>query len=179
MGIKPKKSDLMRRLFNFNQRLNLEVKTDKIMKQEEQAIVELLAKYANVFGVDENRTWDVQVVPPYYMEPAMMIDRDRGIIPLPTHAEVVSLFKIGVDKLIEANFARTESPAITAKLLSQTTGIAHALNIRYRQDGSEMQRFGTTYILNKQNDQWKIAVITVHDYDPKLASQYKTKMEKK
>ncbi|MDY7016420.1 MAG: hypothetical protein SVX43_23045 [Cyanobacteriota bacterium] len=149
------------------------------MKSEEQAIVEMLAEYATIFGVDETRTWDVRVVLPYYAEPAMMIDRDRGVIPLPSHAEVTSLFQIGVDKLIDANFARTESPAITAKLLSETIGIAHALNIRYRQDGSEMQRFGTTYSLNKQDERWKIVAITVHDYDPALASLYETKLEKK
>lgn len=147
--------------------------------QEEQTIVKLLAEYAATFDVDDTKTWDAQAVAAYYTEPAMMVNPEGKVIPFPSHAEVMSLFKAGVEQLRKANFARTESPAITAKLLSQTTGIAHTLNIRYQQDGSEMQRFGTTYILNKQNDQWKIAVITVHEYDPKLASQYKTKMEKK
>ncbi|MDY6784868.1 MAG: cytochrome P450 [Cyanobacteriota bacterium] len=145
------------------------------MNSEEQVILDLFTQYEKNFVVDETRTWNEQSITPFYAEPAMMVADQHGPIPLPNHGVVSAVYKAIIDPLIPDNFARTESPMITVKQLGKTTAIAHELNIRYRQDGSEMGRFGTTYILGKQNDQWKIMVNAVHGADAELASVHETK----
>jgi hypothetical protein len=48
------------------------------------------------------------------------------------------------------------------KLLGKTAALASGVFIRYKTDGSELATLGGTYLLRKNDNDWKVAVVTVH-----------------
>jgi len=47
--------------------------------------------------------------------------------------------------------------------LSTTTILAGGTAIRYKTDGQELERVGVTYLVQKTDGSWKIAVVVIHD----------------
>jgi SAM domain (Sterile alpha motif) len=48
------------------------------------------------------------------------------------------------------------------KLLGKTVALATGVFTRYKTDGSELATLGGTYLLRKNDSDWKVAVVTVH-----------------
>jgi hypothetical protein len=50
-------------------------------------------------------------------------------------------------------------------MLSATTALARGVALRYKDDGRELERAGVTYLLHRSGEEWKIAVLVLHDPD--------------
>ena len=48
------------------------------------------------------------------------------------------------------------------QVLSATTTFVRGVALRYKLDGQELERVGVTYILQKADNAWKIAVLILH-----------------
>ena len=58
-----------------------------------------------------------------------------------------------------------ELTKLRVKQLSATTTLASGIAVRYKASGQELERVGVTYLLQKADNGWKIAVVVVHDAD--------------
>jgi hypothetical protein len=59
---------------------------------------------------------------------------------------------------VKQGYVKTEWLDFGVKLLGQSYTIAGGSYVRYKADGSELNRSGGTYLLNKVDGAWKIGV---------------------
>ena len=59
---------------------------------------------------------------------------------------------------MKQGYAKTQWIDLGVKLLGQSYGISAGTYVRYKTDGSELNRSGGTYLLNKVDGVWKIGV---------------------
>ena len=57
---------------------------------------------------------------------------------------------------------------MNARLLDETTAIASGVTVRYRSDGSVLERVALTYGLHKTSEGWKIFISATHPADTVL-----------
>jgi len=60
-------------------------------------------------------------------------------------------------------FSRSEITEMKVNQMSERTALVSIRKIRYKTDGSELERLGETYTFLKTGDDWKVAVAVVHD----------------
>ncbi len=81
---------------------------------------------------------------------------------------MVATFTPLMEGLRARGYARSELSTLHVKQLSTTTTLASGIAVRYNADGQELEgleRAGVTYLLQKADSRWKIAVTVVHDTD--------------
>ena len=120
-------------------------------------VLNTFAEYlAASISLDSNR------VAKYYHEPFMFITA-ANVVMLTSQAEVVVFLTPGFLALKEAGYARTDFPQLQAKSLGIGLAIISGLGVRYRTDDTEMASFGITYLWRQVANEWKLAVMTVHE----------------
>jgi hypothetical protein len=67
--------------------------------------------------------------------------------------------------LSSRGFNRSELSLRYGQRLSDTMAVLIGVAIRYKADGSELERVGITYIVRKQNADWEITVLAAYDPD--------------
>jgi hypothetical protein len=80
-----------------------------------------------------------------------------------THALLMTAFAPAVESLRAKGFGRSELSVRDLKSLSATATLVTGVAIRYKVDGTELERVGVTYVLHKTDTGWKIAVLILHD----------------
>jgi hypothetical protein len=65
--------------------------------------------------------------------------------------------------LKQRGYSRGEMPSLSVRRLSNNLAIVNGHVIRYRKDGTELERFGLTYTLRKVGEHWKIIAGILHD----------------
>jgi ketosteroid isomerase-like protein len=123
----------------------------------EVAASRVLDDYYSAFS-----TLDVQTVLPYFQEPALLIG-PGGMFMAPTRAALPTAFTPTMEGLRGRGFARSELSMRDVKSLNVTTTLVAGVAIRYKLDGQELDRAGVTYVLQKGDSGWKIAVLILHD----------------
>lgn len=121
------------------------------------AIIQVLTDYYTAFS-----TLDVHAFLPYFHEPSLLIG-PQGIFPAPTHAILSTIFAPALEGLRARGFGRSELSVQQSKILSETAALVTGVAIRYKTDGQELERVGVTYVLHKNDNGWKIAVLVLHD----------------
>jgi len=101
--------------------------------------------------------------------PCMVIS-PQGVAWASSESEFDRLFRPMMDSLKARGFARSKRVEKYVKLQSNSTATASVLWIRFKKDGSEIERLGATYALYKSNANWKIAMVMVHEPDGVLRS---------
>jgi hypothetical protein len=81
----------------------------------------------------------------------------------PTHNEVSEAFKFIAEGLRSRSYSRSELIVKDIKSLSATSTLVIGVAVRFKTDGSELERVGVTYLLHKSDVEWKIAVTVIHD----------------
>jgi hypothetical protein len=127
-------------------------------------VIQVLTDYYTAFS-----TLDVQLFLPYFHEPSLLVGH-RGIIAAPTHGVLVTAFAPTLKGLRERGFGRSELSVRLSKMLSATAALVTGVAIRYKADGQELERVGTTYVLHQHDAGWKIAVAVLHDADENRAA---------
>jgi ketosteroid isomerase-like protein len=124
---------------------------------EETVVIRVLADYYAAFS-----TLDIQAVLPYFHEPSMLIG-PQGMFAAPTYAVLTTAFTTAMEGLRARGFGRSELSVRNVQSLSATTTLVTGVAVRYKADGQELERVGVTYVLQKVDTHWKIAVLIVHD----------------
>jgi ketosteroid isomerase-like protein len=125
----------------------------------EAAPARVLADYYKAFS-----TLDVQAVLPYFHEPSLLIG-PQAVFSAPTHAVLAAVFAAPMEALRARGFGRSELSVRHVRPLSATAMLVIGVAIRYKQDGSELERVGVTYVLHLTDNHWKIAVLILHNPD--------------
>jgi len=85
-----------------------------------------------------------------------MVQGPNGFATFTTAQEALDWYTKYRDAAVKQGYARTEWIDLGVKLLGRSYAIATGTYVRYKADGSELNRSGGTYLLNKVNGVWKI-----------------------
>jgi len=107
-------------------------------------------------------TLDAQQYLSYFHEPSLLIG-PQGVFAATTRALLMTVFAPAVETLRAKGFGRSELSVRDLKSLSATATLVTGVAIRYKIDGTELERVGVTYVLHKTDSGWKIAVLILHD----------------
>jgi ketosteroid isomerase-like protein len=131
-------------------------------EDDKAAVTRVLTDYYRAFS-----KLDVQAILPYFHEPSLLI-ASEGVAATPTHAALAATFAPVMESLRARGYAGSELTKLRVKRLSATTTLASGIAIRRKAGGQELERVGVTYLLQKADNDWKIAVVVVHDTDKVL-----------
>lgn len=126
------------------------------------AVTRVLGDYYKAFS-----TLDPAAIAPFFHEPSLLVG-PPGVTAAPGGAAVVHIFTPIMEALRARGYGRSELTMLNVKPLSATITWASGVAVRYKVDGSELERAGVTYVLNKSGNNWKIAVLILHDADRTL-----------
>jgi ketosteroid isomerase-like protein len=126
-------------------------------EDDKTVVARVLAEYYSAFS-----TLDMQTFAPYYHEPCFIV-APQGVVAIPTHAALVGTLRPAIESLRGRGFGRSELKIRTMNQLSANTVLADGTAVRYKTDGQELERVGITYLLQKTDGSWMIAVVVVHD----------------
>lgn len=107
-------------------------------------------------------TLDLQMVLPYFHEPALLIG-PQSVFAAPTHVELASAVGPTIEGLRAKGFGRSELEVHYVQSLSATAQLVSGIAHRFKVDGQELERVGVTYVLHNAASVWKIAVLIIHD----------------
>jgi hypothetical protein len=85
-----------------------------------------------------------------------------GPVVRPTRADQEAFFAGLVRGLLERGYARSEWEEVAVRLLDSQTAIASGVTVRYKSDGSVMERLGVTYWLRETDAGWQIFLSATH-----------------
>lgn len=110
------------------------------------------------------RAWsqhDAQAVADFYFEPAMRVSKGGPVIRA-TRAEQRTFFDGYLRAIVARGYERSEWESLDAKLLDAQTALASGIAVRYRADGSILERVAVTYELWHTEAGWKIFLSATH-----------------
>lgn len=126
---------------------------------DEADVKQFLEAYYRAFS-----TLDLDVIVPYFHEPFLFIG-PAGVFVVPDGAALADAFAPAIDDLRSKGYGRSELNLEQLNMLSAATALARGVALRYKRDGQELERAGVTYLLQKSGEEWKIAVLVLHDPD--------------
>ena len=126
---------------------------------DETTVTRFLTDYYRDFS-----SLDIQAILPYFHEPCLIIGR-QGVFAAPTHSVLPAAFTPVVESLRSKGYGRSDLSIRQLKSLSAATILVMGVALRFKVDGQPLERAGVTYLLQKADRHWKIAVLVTHDAD--------------
>jgi len=127
------------------------------MSKDEQAIGRMFDGYVQAFQTLEPRS-----VAFYCHVPCVFI-APQGVRVMTSPSEVESLLAAMMSALQRRGYGRSEIADMSVNRVSNSGAVVSVRRIRYRTDGSELERLGETYMLREVDRDWKIVAAMVHD----------------
>lgn len=112
--------------------------------------------------LNDFKSLDVDVVSPYYRLP-MTVILQMGVMVLSTEEEMRTNFSLFFEQMRAAGYARTELAEFEGKYLSEDVAEVGGVGVRYTSGGDELNRFLFRYVLRRDDQSWKIAVMVNGD----------------
>jgi ketosteroid isomerase-like protein len=125
-------------------------------ESEKAAVERTLRSYGDAF-----RRGDLSSISQHCNVPFVVI-APQSVRALATTAEVETFYGGLLRDLKEHGYSHSKWVELHVKLLGKTVALASGIFTRYKTDGSEMATLGATYLLRKNDGDWKIAVLTPH-----------------
>ncbi|HKB81817.1 MAG TPA: hypothetical protein VKD04_01275 [Burkholderiales bacterium] len=122
----------------------------------EGAIRETLQAYEQAWS-----RHDAHAVAGFYFEPAMRVSK-TGPVVRPTQADQETFFDGYLRGIVGRGYDRSEWESLEVRLLDPQTGLASGIMVRYRADGSVLERVAVTYQLWSTDKGWKIFLSATH-----------------
>lgn len=119
---------------------------------DEASVIEVLADYYRAFS-----TLDLQKILPFFHEPSLLM-APQGVIAATTRTELAAVFAPTLEGLRLRGYGRSELTRSKSIMLSQASALVHGVAERYKTDGQLLESVGVTYLLQKTDACWKIAV---------------------
>ena len=110
---------------------------------------------------------DAHAVARFYFEPAMRVSK-AGPVVRPTQTDQENFFDGYLRGMVGRGFDRSEWESLEVRLLDAQTGLASGITVRYRADGSVLERVAVTYQLWSTEKGWKIFLSATHAPDSVL-----------
>ena len=82
-----------------------------------------------------------------------------------TRAEQKAFFEGFLRGLVEGGYARSAWEELDVRLLDADTALASGITVRYRGDGSVLERVAVTYGLRYSSEGWRIFLSATHAPD--------------
>ncbi|MEP6574703.1 MAG: DUF4440 domain-containing protein [Gemmatimonadota bacterium] len=130
------------------------------------ALDDVRAEYTAYF--DAFQALDPEAVVEFCHLPCAAIS-SQGVMVCASSDEVRGFFGWMMTALRARGFVRSVPESTSARQLSEDVAILSTRVLRFKADGSELERFGATYTFRRTGDGWKIAVLTIHDADTVLS----------
>jgi ketosteroid isomerase-like protein len=129
-----------------------------ISATEKDAIHQVVSGYYDAFARDS------AAAAAFYGEPTLIVLPNQVII-LATRPDVEAFLAKSLASLKPLGYSYSKVVDPRTKLLNATTSIYSTIAVRSKADGTEMQRAGFTYLLQKDNSGWKIRGLIATDLD--------------
>ena len=129
---------------------------------EEEAVKEVLKGYEEAWS-----RHDAEAVASFYFEPAMRVGKGGPVVRA-TRAEQKAFFDGFLRGLVERGYARSAWEELEVRLLDPQTALASGITVRYRSDGTVLERLAVTYGLRDSAEGWKIFMSATHSADSVL-----------
>jgi uncharacterized protein (TIGR02246 family) len=129
---------------------------------EEEAVKDVLKAYEEAWS-----RHDGAAVASFYFEPAMRVGK-VGPVVRATRAEQIAFFDGFLRGLIDRGYARSAWEELDVRLLDPQTALASGITVRYRSDGTVLERLAVTYGLRDSTEGWKIFMSATHSPDSVL-----------
>ena len=129
------------------------------MTSLEREVDQLFAGYFSDFS-----KLDLDAIVSYFHLPCTFIVPQRVFV-FSSASEVQGFWGPRFDDLKKQGFARTQRDQVNIKVLNDDTAMASSRAIRYKEDGSEFERRGATFVLRKTDAGWKIVTVIHHSPD--------------
>lgn len=124
---------------------------------DETEVTRFLTDYYRDFS-----SLDLQSILAYYHEPCLTIG-PQGVFAASTRSVLATALAPILENLRSRGYGRSELSIQHLQALSAATALVTGVALRYKADGQELERVGLTYLLQKADRQWKIAVLVTHD----------------
>jgi len=118
-------------------------------------VSQFLAEYYQVFS-----SLDLTAIQSYFHDPAVFIG-PAGVYPLDSTALTTMLTRTTED-LRARGYGRSEFILQEEKALGPVSAFASGTAMRFKSDGEELERVPISYVLQKVESGWKIAVMVLH-----------------
>jgi uncharacterized protein (TIGR02246 family) len=129
---------------------------------EEESVKDALQAYEAAWS-----RHDARAVASFYYEPAMRVSKGGPVV-RGTTAEQQTFFDAFLRGLVERGYARSAWEELEVRLLDPQTALASGITVRYREDGSVLERVAVTYALRNTEAGWKIFMSATHSPDTVL-----------
>jgi uncharacterized protein (TIGR02246 family) len=129
---------------------------------EQDAVKEVLKAYEEAWS-----RHDGEAVAGFYYEPAMRVGKGGPVVRA-TRAEQRAFFEGFLRGLVERGYARSAWEELEVRLLDPQTALASGVTVRYREDGTVLERVAVTYGLRNSGEGWKIFMSATHSPDSVL-----------
>jgi len=129
---------------------------------DEDAVKDVLARYEEAWS-----RHDGEAVAGFYYEPAMRVGKGGPVVRA-TRAEQREFFDGFLRGLVARGYARSAWEELEVRLLDPQTALASGITVRYREDGSVLERLAVTYALRNSGEGWKIFMSATHAPDSAL-----------
>jgi ketosteroid isomerase-like protein len=107
---------------------------------------------------------DLEAIVAHCATPFVVVS-PKGMTVLATTAEIEARYVATLRDLRQRGYAYSKRRETHIKLLDQNLALASAVFIRYRDDGSELETGGNTYLLRKDDGRWRIVENISHPPD--------------
>ena len=125
---------------------------------EKDAIHAVVSGYYDAFGRDS------AAASGFYGEPTLIVAPNKVIV-LSTRADIEAFLDRVAANLKRNGYSHSTLIDRRVKLLTSTTALCGGIAIRMKADGTEMQRSGFTYLLQKGDLGWRIHELIPTDLD--------------
>jgi hypothetical protein len=103
----------------------------------------------------------------FYFEPAMRVGKGGPVVRA-TRAQQKEFFNGFLRGLVDRGYARSAWEELEVRLLDPQTALASGITVRYRNDGTVLERVAVTYGLRESPEGWKIFMSATHALDSVL-----------
>ncbi len=104
---------------------------------------------------------DAHAVADFYFEPAMRVSKGGPVVRA-TRVDQETFFDGYLRAIVGRGYERSEWESLEARLLDPQTALASGISVRYRADGSVLERVAVTYQLWNTGKGWKIFLSATH-----------------
>lgn len=129
---------------------------------EEEAVKDVLKAYEEAWS-----RHDGDAVASFYFEPALRVGKGGPVVRA-TRAEQRAFFDGFLRGLVEHGYARSTWEELDVRALDPQTALASGITVRYRSDGTVLERVAVTYGLRDSAEGWKIFMSATHSPDSVL-----------
>jgi hypothetical protein len=123
---------------------------------DKAAVLQVLADYQAAFSGHSPQSAQL-----FYHKPCMVIDAQRVVV-LSSGAEIEAFFTSMMQRLEARRWHHSQWKDVSAEQLNDSAVLVSTVAVRYMADGKELERVGSTYVFQKTDLDWKIAVTIAH-----------------